>query len=123
MNTLLCCCFSFKQKLQKFRQLDDKIINILNSEITTESFHSQQDPGKKCVELNNEVNEYYKLRENAIRKCVSYAKDEIVGLRETNAVESTNKFLLREKIFNLRQFEDELKIEEIIKSRSLKVSL
>jgi hypothetical protein len=108
-----------KQKLQKFRQLDDKIINILNCSIKTESFYSKQDdPSRNCIELNNEVQEYYKLRENAIKKCVSFTKDEIVNLKQ---VDESNKFLLREKIFNLRQYEDELKVEDVIKSRSLKV--
>ena len=68
--------------------------------------------------MNNEVQEYYKLRENAIRKCVSYTKDELVNLKQTDV---SNKFLLREKIFNLRQYEDELKVEDVIKTRSLKV--
>jgi hypothetical protein len=108
-----------KQKLQKFRQLDDKIINILNCSIKTESFYSKEDdPSKNCIELNNEVQEYYKLRENAIKKCVSFTKDEIINLKQ---VDESNKFLLREKIFNLRQYEDELKVEDIIKTRSLKV--
>ena len=48
-----------------------------------------------------------------------YAKDEITNLKEQT--ENTNKFLLREKLFNLRQYEEELKVEDIIKTRSIKV--
>ena len=45
---------SFQSKFQKLRQFDDKIINILNSELPTESFH--KDNKKICVQFQGEVN-------------------------------------------------------------------
>jgi hypothetical protein len=41
----------------KIRKFDDKIINILNTELPTESFYSKsKNPSKICAQLSHEVN-------------------------------------------------------------------
>ena len=40
----------------KIRKVDDKIINILNTEIPTESFYLKKDPVMICHQLQDEVN-------------------------------------------------------------------
>ena len=56
---------SYKSKLLNIRKFDDKIINVLNAEIPTESFYTSQKqqqqpqpeniPAFKCKQLKNEV--------------------------------------------------------------------
>ena len=61
--------------------------------------------------------DYYMSRENAIKKCVESAKADLEKSKKSNA--SLEE--LKEKRTNLRIFQEELDIESINRSRSLKV--
>ncbi len=123
------------------RKFDDKIINILNTEIPTESFYLKEaNPSKKCEQFKQEVailifildkhyaicdnaiflnqlTDYYDFRENEILKCIESTKKELEALKSN----PNTKNLVREKNTNLRMFHQELDVERIIRKNTYKV--
>lgn len=63
------------------------------------------------------MRDYYESRESAIKKCIDYAKNEVEKLKQ-NA--DTPIYLIKEKNFNLRYFQQELDIDQIDKARTIK---
>lgn len=64
-NFILIKFLSIKNRILRLRKFDDKIINILNSEIPTESFLSKGiNASNKCTQLKQEVSNwnYLKIR-------------------------------------------------------------
>ena len=64
------------------------------------------------------MHSYYDLRENAVKKCIEKAKKDLENLK---ANPDAPRDQLKEKNYNLRIFEQELAIENIVRSRALKV--
>lgn len=100
----------------KVRKFDDKLINILNTELPTESFH--KDPIAICNDIRQEFTDYYDSRESSIKSCVEYASKELEKLKSSKDASLSS---LSEKSHNLRIFQQELDIETIYKARGLKV--
>ena len=110
----------FKNRLLTIRKFDDTIINILNAEIPTESFYkknSQINPKSKCIQFKKEMHDYYDLRENAIKSCVEKCRGDIDTLKR-NA--DTPAHFLKQKLFLLKSFQQELDIEKIHRARTVK---
>ena len=62
------------------------------------------------------------MRWNAIQKCINVSKAEVNKLKTNNNNESsTNILQLRQANYDLRIFEQELQIEDIVKQKTFKV--
>lgn len=106
------------------RQLDDKIIYMLNTTIPTESFKGQINPESKCQELYEEVNNGHIQRERAINKCLIAAKEKVNHLKHLKKTQGDDPILikdLRKEQTTLRLLESELGVEEVVRNRTMKV--
>ncbi|CAF0944865.1 unnamed protein product [Brachionus calyciflorus] len=110
----------FQNRIMRLRKFDDKIINILNAEIPTESFISkgQVNPVNKCNQFKQELRDYYDSRESAIKKCIEYSKNEVDKLKHTP--DGTPLYLIKEKNYNVRLYQQELEIDRIDQARTFK---
>lgn len=114
-----------QDSLKKMRQLDDKIIYLLNTTIPTESFKSQIDPSNKCKDLFQQIQSGHVQREIAIKKCINTVRDKVKEMKEKRDQNSNDdvNFVknLRKEQNKLRLLESELNVEEVIKKRTTKV--
>ncbi|XP_034173940.2 coiled-coil domain-containing 58 isoform X1 [Osmia lignaria lignaria] len=114
----------FQDALQKMRQIDDKIIYMLNATIPTESFKSQVDPTAQCKDLFEQIQSGHKQRELAITKCVNASKEKVKQLKAQKDSGNDNPQLLkslRKEQSTLRLLQSELNVEEIVKKRTINV--
>ncbi|XP_066584102.1 protein MIX23 [Prorops nasuta] len=114
----------FQSTLQQMRQIDDKIIYMLNSTVPTESFRSQIDPTATCKDLFHQIQSGHAKREIAIKNCINSSKDKVKYLKSRKeAGEDTPEVIknLRKEQTNLRLLEAELGVEEVVKKRTLQV--
>jgi hypothetical protein len=90
-------------------------------EIPTESFLANKtvNPTQICSQLKSELDSYYDIRENAVRKCFNQYKAEVDKLKASN--DDDSRSMLLEKRGKLRYYQQELDVEKIIRERSLKV--
>ncbi|XP_070512076.1 protein MIX23 isoform X2 [Cardiocondyla obscurior] len=107
------------------RQIDDKIIYMLNTVIPTESFKGQVDPTTQCKELFQQIESEHKQRTQAITRCVNITKDRVIHLKDLrDKNDNENPTLLknlRSEQTKLRLLQSELNIEEIVKKRTIQV--
>jgi len=107
------------------RQIDDKIIYMLNTTIPTESFKGQVDPTTQCKDLFQQIDSVHKQRTQAITKCVDITKERVIqlkDLREKNGNEDPTLIKkLRNEQTTLRLLQSELNIEEVVKKRTIQV--
>lgn len=107
------------------RQIDDKIIYMLNATIPTESFKGQVDPTTQCKDLFQQIESEHKQRTQAITKCVDITKERVMrlkDLREKNGDgDPTLIKNLRSEQTKLRLLQSELSIEEVVKKRTIQV--
>ncbi|XP_012148362.1 coiled-coil domain-containing 58 isoform X1 [Megachile rotundata] len=114
----------FQDALQKMRQIDDKIIYMLNAIIPTESFKSQVDPKAQCKELFEQIQSGHKEREMAITRCLNASKEKVQQLKaqRDNGDDSLQLLkTLRKEQNTLRLLQSELGVEEIVKKRTVDV--
>ncbi|KAK2585334.1 hypothetical protein KPH14_010015 [Odynerus spinipes] len=114
----------FQDTLQKMRQLDDKIIYMLNTSIPTESFRGQVNPISKCQELFEEVQNGHIQREKAINKCLVSTKEKVKQLKQQRETQGDDPILiknLRKEQTTLRLLQSELGVEEIVRHRTMQV--
>ncbi|TGZ39018.1 Coiled-coil domain-containing protein 58 [Temnothorax longispinosus] len=100
----------FQDTLRKMRQIDDKIIYMLNSTIPTESFKGQVDLATQCKDLFQQIESENKQRTEAITRCVNVTKERVMLVKN-----------LRKEQTKLRLLQSELNIEEIVKKRTIQV--
>uniref|UniRef100_A0A6V7L658 Protein MIX23 n=1 Tax=Bracon brevicornis TaxID=1563983 RepID=A0A6V7L658_9HYME len=106
------------------RQLDDKIIYLLNTSIPTESFKGQIDATSRCKDLFHQIQTGHAQREIAIKKCLNTTRDRVKKLKEEKDSNPNDISLmknLRKEQSTLRLLESELSVEEVVKSRTTKV--
>lgn len=106
------------------RQMDDKIIYMLNTTIPTESFKGQVDPITQCKDLFQQIETEHKQRTQAIARCVNITKEKVIqlkDLREKNSEDPTLIKNLRNEQTKLRLLQSELNIEEVVKKRTIQV--
>lgn len=114
----------FKEMLKNLRSLDDKIIYKLNVSVPTQSFKNEIDAETKCGTLYKELLGLYKLREEGIKKCIESKSKLIKDIQNKlsdNSQDETLVRTLRLEQNSLRLIQSELMVEEVVKSRSLKV--
>ncbi|XP_053978204.1 protein MIX23 isoform X2 [Hylaeus anthracinus] len=106
------------------RQIDDKIIYMLNTTVPTESFKSQIDPTAKCKDLFEQIQSGHRKRELAITKCLNATKEKVKQLRNQrdNGDESPELLkTLRKEQSTMRLLQSELNVEEVVKNRTFQV--
>ncbi|XP_014213274.1 coiled-coil domain-containing protein 58 [Copidosoma floridanum] len=114
----------FQDTLQKMRQIDDKIIYMLNTTLPTESFKSQTDPSVTCKDLFQQIQSGHAQREITIKKCLNLVRDrvkDLKGKRDVNGNDPDLLKTLRKEQNKLRLLESELGVEEVIKQRTKEV--
>ncbi|KAG5328211.1 CCD58 protein, partial [Acromyrmex heyeri] len=117
--------YVFQDTLKKMRQIDDKIIYMLNTTIPTESFKGQVNSTTQCKDLFQQIESEHKQRTQAITRCVDITKQRVMqlkNLREKNGDENPTLIKnLRNEQTKLRLLRSELNIEEVIKKRTIQV--
>ncbi|XP_028050131.1 coiled-coil domain-containing protein 58 isoform X3 [Monomorium pharaonis] len=107
------------------RQIDDKIIYMLNTTIPTESFKAQVDPTSQCKDLYQQIESEHKQRTQAIVRCVDITKDKVMRLKDLREKDGVGDPTLIKKLRNeqtkLRLLQSELNIEEVVKKRTTQV--
>lgn len=116
--------FIFQDALQKMRQIDDKIIYLLNTKIPTESFKGQSDPKNECKGLYDQIQSFRSQRYEAISTCLNVTKQRVQQLKEQRDAGRSDIDLtknLRKEQNKLRLLQSELNVEDIVKQRTDKV--
>ncbi|XP_011881207.1 PREDICTED: coiled-coil domain-containing protein 58 isoform X2 [Vollenhovia emeryi] len=127
MATIVECSdfLQFQDTLRKMRQMDDKIIYMLNTTIPTESFKGQVDPSAQCKDLFQQIESEHEQRTQAITRCVEVTRERVVQLKElrdkSGDGDPTLVKNLRKEQTKLRLLQSELNIEEVIKKRTIQV--
>ncbi|XP_037774191.1 coiled-coil domain-containing protein 58-like isoform X2 [Penaeus monodon] len=110
--------------LKEMRAIDDKIIYELNLATPTQSFRNEVDPRIHCKTLYDQLDNTYQRRGALIEHCMSEAREKVRQMREDVATKRDDaKFMrsLRNEQSKIRELQNELTIEEIVRERSLKV--
>lgn len=106
------------------RQLDDKIIYLLNTSIPTESFRSQVDVTGTCKDLFQQIQSGHAQREISIKKCLNTSRERVKQLKEERDANQDDPMILkklRKEQSTLRMLEAELGVEEVVKKRTTQV--
>ncbi|XP_076296256.1 coiled-coil domain-containing 58 isoform X1 [Lasioglossum baleicum] len=114
----------FQDALQKMRQIDDKIIYMLNTTIPTESFKTQTDPAATCKDLYEQIHTVHAKREQAISKCLNATKEKVKKLKDQrDSGDNTPQLLktLRKEQSTMRLLQSELNVEEVVKKRTIQI--
>ncbi|EDV24890.1 uncharacterized protein TRIADDRAFT_56277 [Trichoplax adhaerens] len=123
--TINCHNFSqFQDALRTLRKIDDTIIYKLNNSVPTTSFEGEVDAGAQCKDLHRQLTAAYVDRENTIRSCIKTVSNRVTTLRDQRDKDPDDLDAmkeLREEQWKLRQMQNELGVEEVVRNRSLKV--
>lgn len=114
----------FQANLKVMRDIDDKIINTLNTKLPTNFSRNDVNPTSTCKELFSELSSTYVHRENVIKGCITYSANRIKLLAGEKDKDPDNTAILkdlRREQTKLRMLQSELGVEEVVKERSLKV--
>lgn len=106
------------------RQIDDKIIYMLNTTIPTESFKGQVNTTETCKDLYQQIESGHKKRETAINRCLNASKERVKQLKtQRDSGDDSPKLLktLRKEQSTVRLLQSELNVEEVVKKRTLQV--
>eukprot|EP00088_Acartia_fossae_P071911 TRINITY_DN9981_c0_g1_i1.p1 TRINITY_DN9981_c0_g1~~TRINITY_DN9981_c0_g1_i1.p1 ORF type:complete len:135 (-),score=34.77 TRINITY_DN9981_c0_g1_i1:460-864(-) len=110
----------FQRALKQLRELDDKIIYALNLSTPTQSMRARgASPQQSCQELQTNLSENYKYREEKISNCVgdlTVRIKDLKGKADQGDMEAMTN--LRPTQHTLRLMKNELNVEEIIRDRS-----
>lgn len=63
------------------RDVDDKIVYVLNTSIPTESFKGQLGASSKCNELYGNLNSTYDSRNKIIKNCIAVTANRVKELK------------------------------------------
>lgn len=114
----------FQDVLKKMREMDDKIIYILNSSLPTPSFKTHSDPSSACQDLHNQLDTNYNHRSSAITKCIHRSAECVRELKTKYEADAENMDLfknLKKEQNKLRMLKTEVNVEEVLKQRTMKV--
>ncbi|XP_011158122.1 coiled-coil domain-containing protein 58 isoform X1 [Solenopsis invicta] len=115
----------FQDTLKKMRQIDDKIIYMLNTTIPTESFKGQVDPTTQCKDLFQQIESEHKQRTQRITRCVDITREKVKQLKDMKEKDGDENPMLIKNLRNeqtkLRLLQSELNIEEVVKKRTVQV--
>ncbi|XP_043474590.1 protein MIX23 [Leptopilina heterotoma] len=112
----------FQDSLKKMRQMDDKIIYLLNTFLPTDSFRGQVDPTNQCKDLFQQIQTGHLQREIAIKKYLDTSRENVKNLILQKVDGKDNIALLKniskeQKTLHLLQ--SELSVEEIVKNHTI----
>uniref|UniRef100_A0A3B1JJ66 Protein MIX23 n=1 Tax=Astyanax mexicanus TaxID=7994 RepID=A0A3B1JJ66_ASTMX len=126
-GTLNCEDFSmFQETLKVMRTIDDRIVHALNTTVPTASFSGKVDASQTCKELYESLLEAHLSRDKAIKACITETSAVVGQLREERAKDRDNLSIikqLRKEQTKLKLMSSELNVEEVVKDRTLKVSI
>ncbi|XP_055325365.1 protein MIX23 [Sitodiplosis mosellana] len=114
----------FQAHLKKMRDLDDKIIYVLNTSIPTESFKGQLNASDKCTDLYDQLNSTYDSRNKIIKNCIAVTANRVKELKtkkDSDADDITVYKDFKSEQRKLRVLQSELNVEDIIKERTMKI--
>ncbi|XP_042890825.1 protein MIX23-like isoform X2 [Penaeus japonicus] len=117
-------CEDITDTLREMRAIDDKIIYELNLATPTQSFRNEVDPRTHCKTLHDQLENTYQQRGSLIEHCMTEAREKVRQMREEVANRrDDSKFMrsLRSEQSRIRELQNEMTIEEIVRERSLKV--
>ncbi|XP_068249295.1 protein MIX23 isoform X2 [Palaemon carinicauda] len=121
---MFTCLTGYHDTLRTMRAIDDKIVYQLNLATPTQSFREVSDPTQHCKSFYDQLNEIYEARNTLIHRCLdeSYgairlAKTEV----EKNRDDARAVRNLRTEQNRMRDLQNEMTVEEIVRERSLKV--
>ncbi|XP_051171678.1 protein MIX23 [Leptopilina boulardi] len=113
----------FQDSLKKMRQMDDKIIYLLNTILPTDSFRGQVDPTNQCKNLFQQIQTEHSQREIAIKKCLDISRERVKNLKSQKDAAAQDDITilkqLRKEQSTLRLLESELSVEEVVKKRTI----
>ncbi|XP_049614446.1 protein MIX23 isoform X2 [Syngnathus scovelli] len=126
-GTLNCEDFSmFQEVLRLMRNIDDRIVHALNTTVPTVSFSAKVDATQTCKQLYDSMIEAHLSRDKAIKACITHTSEVVGQLREARLKNNADIALikrLRKEQTKLKLMQSELNVEEVVKDRSLKLSL
>lgn len=114
----------FQDTLKKMRDVDDKIVYILNSSLPTASFKPEVGPVAVCQDLYSQLGTSYSNRSNQINKCIHNSAERIRSLKSQYETDDNNIDVLKKlkkEQNKLRMLKTEVNVEEVLKERTLKV--
>nr|XP_053653965.1 protein MIX23-like isoform X1 [Cherax quadricarinatus] len=115
---------TLKDTLQAMRAIDDKIIYELNIATPTQSFRNEVDPRNHCKSLYDQLNNTYEHRGSLIATCLSESKMKLRDIQAEASAKMDDPCImrrLRTEQSKIRELQNEVTIEEIIRERSFKV--
>lgn len=72
---------NLQEQLKKMRDVDDKIVYVLNTSIPTESFKGQGSANAKCTDLYSKLNSTYDSRNKIIKNCIAVTANRVKELK------------------------------------------
>uniref|UniRef100_A0A7E4VZA8 Protein MIX23 n=1 Tax=Panagrellus redivivus TaxID=6233 RepID=A0A7E4VZA8_PANRE len=110
----------FQRLLNKYRQLEDKIVFKLNCDFPTKSFKDakqSKDAIQTCHEIEDKLVNIRKLRTDLFSRCIAVNKDIVQQFHN----DESQAFAVRMANTTLRQIRNEQSVDEIIVNQTEKV--
>ncbi|XP_042224098.1 protein MIX23-like isoform X3 [Homarus americanus] len=117
-------CEDITDTLQAMRAIDDKIIYELNLATPTQSFRNEVNPENHCRTLHERLSKTYEHRGAMIETCLNESRVKVRSLQAEALHKKENPQILRKirsEQSRIRELQNEVTIEEIIRERSLRV--
>ncbi|KAK7083159.1 Coiled-coil domain-containing protein 58 [Halocaridina rubra] len=124
MAAITSACEDIADTLRLMRSIDDKIVYQLNLATPTQSFRGVVDPANHCKGLYDQLNDTYLERGSLIEKCLNESREVIRSVKTEVESKRNDPSLLRKlrtEQNRMRDLQNELIVEEIVRERSLKV--
>uniref|UniRef100_A0A2P2HWD3 Protein MIX23 n=1 Tax=Hirondellea gigas TaxID=1518452 RepID=A0A2P2HWD3_9CRUS len=116
------CCEDVQFLLQNLRMVDDKIIYALNLATPSQSFHSKVKPAEQCEKLFLQISANYKERGDLLNKCLQSTTARLTQLTAGDpAADPQLKRKIKHERSKVREFRNEIGIEEILRERGRNV--
>ena len=124
-RTTLPCrnLFEFKEALLAWRKFDDVIIYRLNTSLPIRALKEDElDRARQCKELYADLESNHAARKTAISECLKENEKIIHELAQQKTTgDSKANQEMRKEMTKLRLIQGELGVEDVIKSRTMKV--
>ena len=115
--------FEFKEALLSWRKIDDVIIYRLNTSLPVRALKENElDRSRQCKELLADLESNHAARKTAITECLKENEKIIHELSQQKSTGDTKAGLeMKKEMTKLRLIQGELGVEDVIKSRTMKV--
>ena len=113
--------FEFKEALLAWRKLDDVIIYRLNTSLPVRALKENElDRTRQCKELLDDLELNHAARKSAISECLR-ENEKIVHELAQHKGDSKQSLEMKKEMTKLRLIQGELGVEDVIRSRTMKV--